>query len=65
MKFEPVNNVVNKYMQDLKADLDSDSMVQQNDDPKPDKDEPKIQSEVGQYFKPSKFEDRKIKSSSD
>ena len=62
MKFEPVNNVVNKYMQDLKDDFDSDSMVQQNDDPKPDKVEPKIQSEVGQYFKPSKFEDRKIKS---
>ena len=42
-------------MQELKADIDQD--VQTSD-------EPKI-AEVGEYYKPSKFEDRKIKSESD
>ena len=57
MKFEPVNNVVNKYMQDLKNDIDSDLILQKSDL----HDEPKI-TEIGNVYKVSKFEDRKIKS---
>ena len=60
MQFEPVNNVVNKYMEDLKADIDQDFVQQKTNV----HDEPKI-TEVGEYYKPSKFEDRKIKSQSD
>jgi len=55
MKFEPVGSVVNKYMSDLKADLDSDLIEQKSEG------EPKI-TEIGSDYKPTMFEDRKIKS---
>lgn len=64
MHFEPVINVVNKYMQDLKADLDSSDLIQSKSEIH---DEPKITEGgvIGEFYKPSKFEDRKIKSSSE
>jgi hypothetical protein len=51
MKFEPVNNVVNKYMSDLKADIDDGDMLQQKSEVH---EEPKL-TEVGEYYKAGKF----------